>query len=131
MPHVIAKTDGARKKIAIVGAGPAGLEAARVSASRGHEVILFEAAGNPGGQIRVATQVKRRKELIGIADWRADQCERLGVEMRFNTYAEADELRGARCRHRADCDRRPAAESRHRGRRRSRGVELGYSDAAT
>ena len=94
MPHVIAKTDGARKKIAIVGAGPAGLEAARVSASRGHDVILFEAAGNPGGQIRVATQVNRRKELIGIADWRADQCERLGVETRYNTYVEADELRG-------------------------------------
>ncbi|MBL8905452.1 MAG: FAD-dependent oxidoreductase [Rhizobiales bacterium] len=94
MPHVIARTDGARKKIAIVGAGPAGLEAARVSASRGHDVILFEAASNPGGQIRVATQVKRRKELIGIADWRADQCERLGVETRYNTYAEADDLRG-------------------------------------
>jgi 2,4-dienoyl-CoA reductase-like NADH-dependent reductase (Old Yellow Enzyme family)/thioredoxin reductase len=93
MPHVIAKTDGARKKIAIVGAGPAGLEAARVSASRGHDVVLFEASGNPGGQIRIATQVKRRKELIGIADWRADQCERLGVDMRFNNYAEAGELR--------------------------------------
>ncbi|MBL8893090.1 MAG: FAD-dependent oxidoreductase [Rhizobiales bacterium] len=94
MPHVIAKTDGKRKKVAIVGAGPAGLEAARVSASRGHDVILFEAASNPGGQIRVATQVKRRKELIGIADWRADQCERLGVETHYNTYVEADELRG-------------------------------------
>lgn len=94
MPHVIAKTNGKRKKVAIVGAGPAGLEAARVSASRGHEVILFEAASNPGGQIRVATQVKRRKELIGIADWRADQCERLGVDTRYNTYVEADELRG-------------------------------------
>ncbi|MFO0994185.1 MAG: FAD-dependent oxidoreductase [Hyphomicrobiales bacterium] len=94
MPHVIAKTDGKKKKIAVVGAGPAGLEAARVSASRGHDVILFEAASNPGGQIRVATQVKRRKELIGIADWRADQCERLGVETRYNTYVEADELRG-------------------------------------
>jgi len=94
MPHVIAKTTGKKKKIAIVGAGPAGLEAARVSASRGHEVILFEAASNPGGQIRVATQVKRRKELIGIADWRADQCERLGVQTRYNTYVEADELRG-------------------------------------
>jgi 2,4-dienoyl-CoA reductase-like NADH-dependent reductase (Old Yellow Enzyme family)/thioredoxin reductase len=94
MPHVIAKTGGNRKKVAIVGAGPAGLEAARVSASRGHEVVLFEAASNPGGQIRVATQVKRRKELIGIADWRADQCERLGVETRYNTYVEADDLRG-------------------------------------
>jgi NADPH-dependent 2,4-dienoyl-CoA reductase/sulfur reductase-like enzyme len=93
MPHVIARTGGKRKKIAIVGAGPAGLEAARVSASRGHDVMLFEAASNPGGQIRVATQVKRRKELIGIADWRADQCERLGVETRYNTYVEADELR--------------------------------------
>jgi 2,4-dienoyl-CoA reductase-like NADH-dependent reductase (Old Yellow Enzyme family) len=93
MPHVIAKSTGPRRKIAIVGGGPAGLEAARVSGERGHEVILFEAANNPGGQIRVATQAKRRRELIGIADWRAEQCERLGVSLKFNTFAEAVDIR--------------------------------------
>src|SRR3546814_4818839 len=44
--------------------GPGGLEAARVSAGRGHDVALFEAANDPGGQIRVAVQAKRRRELI-------------------------------------------------------------------
>jgi len=76
----------------IVGAGPAGLEAARVSAERGHGVLVFEAADQPGGQVRLASQLKRRSELIGIADWRMAQCERLGVEFRFNSYAEAAEV---------------------------------------
>ncbi len=93
MPHVVAKTEGPRRRIAVVGAGPAGLEAARVSAARGHEVTLFEASGNPGGQIRLAAQAKRRRELIGIADWRAEQCERLGVAMKFNQLVEASDIR--------------------------------------
>ncbi|TMJ41946.1 MAG: N-methylproline demethylase [Alphaproteobacteria bacterium] len=92
-PHVIIRTTGPRRKIAIIGAGPAGLEAARVSGERGHEVILFEASGNPGGQIRLASQAKRRRELIGIADWRAEQCERLGVSLKLNHLVEASDVR--------------------------------------
>ena len=92
MPHVIRKTEGKRKTIAIAGAGPAGLEAARAAAERGHKVILLEAASQAGGQIRLATRIKRRKEIIGIVDWRVSQCDRLGVDLRFNTYAEADDL---------------------------------------
>lgn len=92
MPHVIAPAEGKRKKIAIIGAGPAGLEAARVSAERGHGVVLFEAAPNAGGQIRVLTQLQRRKELIGIVDWRVRQCERLGVDIRYNTLSEAPDI---------------------------------------
>jgi 2,4-dienoyl-CoA reductase-like NADH-dependent reductase (Old Yellow Enzyme family)/thioredoxin reductase len=93
MPHVVTRSDGPQRRIVVVGAGPAGLEAARVSATRGHEVVLFEASPNPGGQIRIATQVKRRRELIGIADWRAEQCERLGVTMKFNAIAEGSDIR--------------------------------------
>ena len=92
-PHVITRSTGPRRKIAIIGAGPAGLEAARVSGERGHDVILFEASGNPGGQIRVASRAKRRRELIGIADWRAEQCERLGVTLKFNSLVEAPEVK--------------------------------------
>ena len=92
LPQTVPKTTGSRKLVAIVGAGPAGLEAARVSAERGHKVVLFEAADAPGGQIRLAVRIKRRKELIGIADWRAAQCESLGVEMRFNTLADESHI---------------------------------------
>ena len=101
MPHVIAKTDGPARTVAVVGAGPAGLEAARVCAERGHAVTLFEAADKAGGQVRLAAQVKRRAELIGITDWRVTQCERLGVEMRYNTYAEAEDVLALAPGHRA------------------------------
>ena len=89
MPHVIPKAE-VRRKVVIVGAGPAGLEAARVSAERGHDVVVFEAAHNPGGQIRLTAQSPRRKEMMSIIDWRMAQCEKRGVTFRFNTWAEAD-----------------------------------------
>ncbi|MFS2178641.1 FAD-dependent oxidoreductase [Rhizobium pisi] len=91
MPHILAKAD-ARKKVVIVGAGPAGLEAARVAGERGHEVVVFEAANNPGGQIRLTAQSERRREMISIIDWRMNQCEKYGVTFRFNTWAEADTI---------------------------------------
>ncbi len=92
MPHVIPRADGPARKVVVVGAGPAGLEAARVSAERGHSVVLLEAAHDPGGQLRLASRSRRRSELIGIVDWRAEQCERLGVEMRFDVLAEAGDV---------------------------------------
>jgi len=88
MPHDIARAP-TRRKVVIVGAGPAGLEAARVAGQRGHEVVVFEATNNPGGQIRLTAQNVRRKEMIGIIDWRMSQCERLGVTFKFNTWAES------------------------------------------
>jgi NADPH-dependent 2,4-dienoyl-CoA reductase/sulfur reductase-like enzyme len=90
MPHVVTRGSGPAKKVVVVGAGPAGLEAARVSAARGHEVVLLEAAARPGGQLQLAAALSRRKEIVGVVDWRIDQCERQGVAMRFNVYAEAD-----------------------------------------
>ena len=87
MPHVLAKAD-TRRKIIIVGAGPAGLEAARVSAERGHEVVVFEAAATAGGQVRLTVRSPRRREMIGIIDWRLAQCEKHGVTFRFNTWAD-------------------------------------------
>jgi 2,4-dienoyl-CoA reductase-like NADH-dependent reductase (Old Yellow Enzyme family)/thioredoxin reductase len=91
MPHVIPKAD-VRRKVVIVGAGPAGLEAARVCAERGHEVVVFEAASGPGGQIRLTAQSERRREMMSIIDWRMSQCEKHGVTFRFNSWAQADTI---------------------------------------
>jgi N-methyl-L-proline demethylase len=92
MPHVIARGASPSRKVVVVGAGPAGLEAARVAAARGHEVVLLEAADQPGGQIRLAARSRRRSELLGIAEWRVAQCEKHGVSMHFNRLAEADDV---------------------------------------
>ena len=80
MPQVITPTEGPRRRIIVVGAGPAGLEAGRVAAARGHYVHIFEAASNAGGQVRLAAQSRRRSELIGIVDWRQTQLEAAGAD---------------------------------------------------
>ncbi|MDR6952138.1 2,4-dienoyl-CoA reductase-like NADH-dependent reductase (Old Yellow Enzyme family) [Ancylobacter sp. 3268] len=86
MPHVIAKADTARK-VVVVGAGPAGLEAARVSAERGHKVVLFEKADRPGGQINIAARATWREALSGIPRWLAAQVSKKGVDIRLGTEA--------------------------------------------
>ena len=88
LPHIITKSSEPSRRVVVVGAGPAGLEAARVCASRGHEVTLLEASNTHGGQVNLAAKVHRRKEILGITDWLFDQCQRLGVQMRFNCLAE-------------------------------------------
>ena len=83
---------GPRRRVVVVGGGCGGLEAARVSAERGHEVILFEATGALGGQILLAARATWRRELGGIAHWLAERIERLGVDIRLNTVAEAGDV---------------------------------------
>ncbi|MEX2518646.1 MAG: NADH:flavin oxidoreductase [Paracoccaceae bacterium] len=80
------------RRVVVVGAGPGGLEAARVAASRGHHVTVLEAADAPGGQIRLTARTPRRAELMGIVDWRMTQCEKMGVAFRFNTFAGVEDV---------------------------------------
>jgi hypothetical protein len=91
MPHDIPPAP-VRRKVVIVGAGPAGLEAARVAGERGHSVTVLEAAPDPGGQVRLCAQNPRRREMISIIDWRMAQCARHEVAFRFNTWAEAGDV---------------------------------------
>ncbi|MEK1925536.1 MAG: NADH:flavin oxidoreductase [Rhizobium giardinii] len=92
IPHVISKTNGPIRKAVVVGAGPAGLEAARVLAERGHSVEVLEATGEAGGQILLAARNPRRREMIGIVDWRLSELERLGVPIHYNVFAEASDI---------------------------------------
>jgi len=91
-PHIIQPSNGPKKRIVVVGAGPGGLEAARVSAERGHAVTLLEASDKAGGQVLLAARQPRRRELIGIVDWRLAQLEKLGVVTRFGIWAEAADV---------------------------------------
>lgn len=91
MPQIIEKAQ-TRKKVVIIGAGPAGMEAARVAAERGHDVVVHEAAPKAGGQILLTAQSERRREMISIIEWRLDQCAKHGVKFHFNSWAEADNV---------------------------------------
>jgi 2,4-dienoyl-CoA reductase-like NADH-dependent reductase (Old Yellow Enzyme family) len=87
LSHVVASA-AVRRRVVVVGAGPAGLEAARVLGERGHEVVVLEAADIPGGQVRLAASGARRRDLIGIVDWRVSEAKHYGVEFRFGAFAD-------------------------------------------
>ena len=92
MPHDITSKAKKIKKVVVVGAGPAGLEAARVCAERGHKVIIFEAANSAGGQINLICKSNKRKDMIGIIDWRLEICKKLNVKINYNTLATTKDI---------------------------------------
>jgi dimethylglycine catabolism A len=80
----------ARRRVVVVGGGPAGLEAARVAAARGHRVVLFEKSDRLGGQTLIANQAPGRQDFDGAARWSALQCRKLGVELRLGVAATVE-----------------------------------------
>lgn len=90
LSHHVTKAAVPRRAV-VVGAGPAGLEAARVLALRGHDVTLHEAAPRAGGQLLLAATSWRR-DLAGIVDWRLAELERLGVQVAYDTVMDAADI---------------------------------------
>jgi len=80
------------RKVMVVGGGPGGLEAARVAALKGHQVVLCEAAPELGGMLNVARRAPHSASFGDIALWLEQEVYRLGVDVRLNTYVDADDV---------------------------------------
>jgi 2-enoate reductase len=87
--YPMARTD-TPKRLLVVGGGPAGMEAARTAALRGHQVTLMEKQGKLGGQLRAAGTASFKKELQHVIDWWEVQLQKLGVDVQMNTEVTAD-----------------------------------------
>ena len=72
-----------KKRVLIIGAGPAGLETARIAAERGHSVVIYEKSKSPGGQALLAAKLPGRADIKSILNWQTSQLTRLGVETKF------------------------------------------------
>ena len=81
------KVSASRRTVVVAGGGPAGLEAARVSAVQGHHVVLMEKSGDLGGQTLIAKRAPGRQDFDGAVRWSSLQCQKLGVDIRLGTEA--------------------------------------------
>lgn len=80
------------KRVLIIGAGPAGLEVARVSALKGHQVTVIERGSEIGGMLHLAAQVESRKELQNVMSFYESQISKLGIQLKLNTFATAENV---------------------------------------
>ncbi|MDX6231774.1 MAG: N-methyl-L-proline demethylase [Nocardioidaceae bacterium] len=90
--HELAPVVRERRKAVVVGAGPAGLEAARVLGAQGHHVVVLEAGDQAGGQVLLAARSARRRDLLGIVDWRVEELHHHKVDLRLGVYAERNDV---------------------------------------
>ena len=81
-----------KKNVVVVGGGPAGMEAARVAALRGHRVTLFESGERLGGQVNTLVRAPHRQEFGNATQWLERQVRQLGVDVRLNVKATRDNL---------------------------------------
>jgi 2,4-dienoyl-CoA reductase-like NADH-dependent reductase (Old Yellow Enzyme family)/thioredoxin reductase len=81
-----------KRRVVVVGGGPAGLEAARVAATCGHRVLLLERSDRLGGQTLIAHLAPGRQDFDGATRWSSAQCRKLGVEIRLNCEATIDSI---------------------------------------
>ena len=95
---LIVKTS-APKKVLVVGGGPGGMEAARVAALIGHNVVLCEASPQLGGRINIAKRAPKLATIADIAFWLEQEIYRLGVEVRLNTYMDAVDVEAENADH--------------------------------
>jgi 2,4-dienoyl-CoA reductase-like NADH-dependent reductase (Old Yellow Enzyme family)/thioredoxin reductase len=89
--HLLTKV-AAPRKVLVIGGGPAGMEAARVAAIRGHQVTLAEADSRLGGTLRVAAMAPTRHGIGDILTWLESEIYRLNVDVRLSTYMDADDV---------------------------------------
>ncbi|MDP3196881.1 NADPH-dependent 2,4-dienoyl-CoA reductase [Tabrizicola sp.] len=82
------------KRVAVVGAGPAGMMMAIVASQRGHQVTLFDRAERVGGQLNLAKQVPGKEEFHGLVDWFHTMLQAPGIEVRLGQDATAEDLDG-------------------------------------
>lgn len=82
------------KRVAVVGAGPAGMMAALVAARRGHQVVLFDRAAQVGGQLNLARLVPGKEEFNGLVTWFAHAIAQAGIDLRLGQQADIADLRG-------------------------------------